>query len=525
MEQILTSVGSTLGMQYREMESITNVYYMQKQVFTEIEALNNPQRYLYYEDLRKSQLENNYSITLTKEMHLSNIDILDIAFFPANTENATAYVVGINSSSIIPYAYEGYEHEAWYEQAVTYDGKLFLRSLHAPPYRQDDRVKEVYSGIRLIKDMDNQSVVGVLKIDASVSNLANAIGVLNDDSQDILLITDGNDVVASSRLVSSLDWQDGKTVKANGREYIAMSVDIPFSPWTLSYLYSLSDLRFSTFLALCIAVVVLLLSYLLAFTLFRHTSDNTVKDVDNIKHALDEIEKGNLDVCSTVRSDDEIREISDAVNNMASELKEYIAREYLMVIQNQKAEYKALQSQINPHFLYNTLNGFIALNRMGETEVLEQSIINLTYMFRYICSKDDLTTVGGEFTFVKEYLDLQKMKYAQRLQYTIELDDAVATFIIPKLLLQPLVENSIIHGMKNSDEPIEIVVHAWMEEGQVRIEVSDNGRGFDATSRNVGLSNVEKRVSLFSQGATVQVDSTIGVGTTITMRFSWKEQG
>lgn len=501
------------------MEGITNVYYMQKEVFTEIEALNNPNLYRYYEDLRKKQLENNYSITLTKEMHLSNIDILDIVFFPENSENNTAYMVGINSSSIIPIEYEDYEQEDWFQKAIEKDGKQFLYGNHTPIYRTEERIKEVYSAIRLIKDMDNQSIVGVLKIDARISNLETAINVLEHGSRDIILIKDNDKILASSSPLQSntLHLTDEK-ISINSNSYITKEIPIENSSWSIVYLYSLNNLRISTIFALSLAIAIMILAYLLAFTLFRHSSEKTVEDVKKIKEALDEIEKGNLDdIACTVKSNDEIKEISEAVNNTARELKSYIDREYRLVIQQQKAEYKALQSQINPHFLYNTLNGFIALNRMGETEILERSIINLTYMFRYICSKEDTSSIKQEFAFLTEYLELEKMKYLDRLEYQIESDPACEDFILPKLLLQPLVENSIIHGMRNTEEPLHLTIKADKKDDIIAITIKDDGQGFVPGSANVGLSNVQNRALLFFKEAKVDIDSIPGKGTTITI--------
>ncbi len=200
------------------------------------------------------------------------------------------------------------------------------------------------------------------------------------------------------------------------------------------------------------------------------------------------------------------------------------AATYAELAEERNAEYLALQSQIQPHFLYNVLGGFAALNRMGARDTLERSILALKELLRYAVDHDARATVGEELSFIARYCELQKMRFQERLEWSVTADEGVAGLMIPKLLLQPLVENAIIHGIEPTGEPgrLEIFARAT-EEGGVRsiaFTVRDDGAGFEpgGTEKGVGLRNVERRLALAypaaasRQGALLSLRSAPGEG-------------
>ena len=201
---------------------------------------------------------------------------------------------------------------------------------------------------------------------------------------------------------------------------------------------------------------------------------------------------------------------------------------YADVIEKGEAEYQALQAQVQPHFIYNVLNGFIGLNRMGETKDLENSIIALKDMLRYTQDSRTWTTLQDELGFVETYCRLQKLRFDERLQYSISYDPFIADFPLPRLLLQPLVENAIIHGI----EPIEfneyknsgqLFIEAFqiLQEGDkgISIVIKDNGVGFDidqlSERENIGIGNVRKRLSYAFPRSQFSLRSRLHEGTEI----------
>jgi sensor histidine kinase YesM len=189
------------------------------------------------------------------------------------------------------------------------------------------------------------------------------------------------------------------------------------------------------------------------------------------------------------------------------------------------AEYQALQSQVRPHFLYNVLSGFAALNRMGETRTLERSILALRELLRYSVDHGESATVAEELAFCERYCELQGMRFQDRLGWRVS-NGAGPSWRVPKLLLQPLVENAIIHGIEGKGERGTVVIEARETAGgdggrTLVLSVSDDGSGFDQdkAEKGVGLRNVERRLALAYPGSRMAVSSRPGEGTSVVLEL------
>lgn len=534
IENILNLVGKNMEMQHMELMNICDTYYLQNEVFDEIEALNNPSLYQFYGDLERGQMENEYTMLITKMIHTANQEVRDVVFFPISSRGGEAYYIDKRSAGLKEIQYPGYEKEEWFLRTLEADGEAIMWPTHETVYAVEDDKAPVYSCIRAIKDVDTKRFIGVVKIDAELRNLRELINVLEDKSSDGMMISAGDQILVSSdTLPEGLSYSADEGIRRVGaRLYYQKSMELPESGWNVTYIFYMGEIFINCLWAVLVTVFVILMASLLAFRIYKKNSNIIVEDTGNILVVLKEVQKGNLDARVSVKGDNELWEIETGVNSMVENLKEYINQKYIWVINQQKAEYMALQSQINPHFLYNTLNGFIALNRMGEKKKLEKAIIQLTHLFRYTCTKADTTTVADEMKFLKEYLELEKLKYDERLEYMIWIDDECQGKVIPKLLLQPVVENSIIHGMGDSAQPIMITIIARQISvngiGDVMvIGVRDNGVGFDTEEVNkkerVGIENVRKRMELYCSNSLYQTLSVPGKGTKTTLVFPEQE--
>jgi len=234
---------------------------------------------------------------------------------------------------------------------------------------------------------------------------------------------------------------------------------------------------------------------------------------------MKKIASGDLDIRLDIRQNSYLGTIADALTKTAHRLDSHIKNEYKAVLNRRNAEYMALQSQINPHFLNNILSSFITLNRIGERDILEKSIVNLSHLFRYVENNVNLSTVSGEMTFLEEYLNLQKLRFADKLEFELFRAPDAEQVILPKLLLQPLVENSITHGMEPHGNNLKIEVRADIEirdgKPHLIIVISDNGMGFDTNglgTESVGLANIVERLELFDSRSFFQITSKPGQG-------------
>ena len=211
-----------------------------------------------------------------------------------------------------------------------------------------------------------------------------------------------------------------------------------------------------------------------------------------------------------------------------------------------KSELRALQAQINPHFLYNTLDTIIWMAEAQKTDAVIEIVRNLSSFFRISLSKGmDWITVGEEIERTRSYLTIQKMRYRDIMDYKIEVDESTLDCTVLKLILQPLVENALYHGIKNKRSGGTVTVRAMRKnENEVSLEVEDNGIGFtpeklakvqeelEDSSGDIrlesgfGIDNVNKRIKLYyGKQYGLSIRSEYLVGTCVTLLIPANKNG
>lgn len=196
---------------------------------------------------------------------------------------------------------------------------------------------------------------------------------------------------------------------------------------------------------------------------------------------------------------------------------------YQELLERRDARYQALQSQVQPHFLYNILGVLLGLNRSGETEKITSTVSALKDMLRYIQSQNSWTSLEEECQFIEQYCLLQKIRFGERFSYSLSIDDKARNFQIPRLLLQPLVENSVIHGIEPLEEGGNLTISCKSTrikgEKGISLTIEDNGVGFDSDNMNrkmnVGLLNVQQRLKIVYPESIFSIESKINDGTVI----------
>lgn len=531
IRNILDSVSQNIELQLLDIRNIEESFYINSEVFQEAEALNNHKLSEAYDELTRIQLQENYEMTLTKMIHTSSQNIRAVTFFPMS-DGEIGYYLGKNKSDLQEIEYPGYHEVEWFYEAAASPTEPFFIRPDAETLPEGE-AEEIYSYVKAVRSMDNTSrVIGVVKIDINQQMLLDTLDMFAiADENGLILLQNGVRFAASQWIGDGPDVLESDKASLKGAEYRVYTQDIPNTGLTVGFLESRASLYRGYVIIILLSILILAAGVALAFVNYRRQAKKMVADVQKITNVIQRVEKGELNAHIQLETDSEFWKIAEVINQMIDNLKEYIDKEYLLVIQQQKAEYKALQSQINPHFLYNTLNGFVALNRMGEKEALEKGIVELSRLFRYAYSSREIVPVKEEMEFLEDYLKLEKLKYDGRLDYIIWLDKGCAEKEIPKLLLQPIVENSIRHGMGNTNDPILIRILAESAEvkgiGRVLIlTVRDNGVGFDSRfmeakkeGEHVGVDNVRARVELYCKAAVFQCVSRPGKGTKTTIVF------
>ena len=191
--------------------------------------------------------------------------------------------------------------------------------------------------------------------------------------------------------------------------------------------------------------------------------------------------------------------LRSTVERMARQLKEKELNEERLTRTTMEAELRALQSKINPHFLFNTLNSIASLISENP-KAAESTVEKLSDLFRYTLksAEKNIVSVAEELDIVRTYLEIEKVRFGERLHYDISCDDAVRDFMIPALIIEPLVENSIKHGLASQVQGGNIAVEVKKSGGNCLISVIDDGKGVDGldTSNGFGLRSVEERLQL-----------------------------
>ncbi|TJY40671.1 sensor histidine kinase [Cohnella pontilimi] len=425
-----------------------------------------------------------------------------------------------------------FQEQEWYRQAVEADGRGVIVSSHPQNYFTASPARQVFSVARLIKDPDSRQPLAVILADADTQILRRIAKDTRFNVSSTIVILDQNESVlySSSKLPQELTSMLPKFHQENEWQtdaYTAVSDKVGRFGWRIAVFLSNqefdSKVRWIYVLALTLSAGALTVT----FGVFLYFSRWIVKPFKKMNLIMSKAKMGDMSERFVARGQDEIAQLGISLNSMVSRLDELINQEYRAKLATQNAEYRALQSQIRPHFLFNTLNGFIGLNRQGRTKELENAILSLSSMMRYTLEDNQTTTIEKEFQFLQKYCLLQQTRFDESFTAHVEWEEELAGVPIPKLLIQPLVENAVIHGIEPDEKQNVLLVtaHAVQENGKkyVEITVQDDGLGFDSiqasSQGHVGLSNVRSRLLMNDPDATFTVTSRPGHGTKAVIRI------
>ena len=286
-------------------------------------------------------------------------------------------------------------------------------------------------------------------------------------------------------------------------------------------------IRFSVVAFAAIFVLITVLSYYIPLSITR--------PIRKLSEVTDQVAKGDLTVRSDVRSGAEVSVLSDSLNTMIDKIDELLEQVKKEQIRLRKAEFELLQSQINPHFLYNTLDAIVWLAEAGEQKKVVSMVGSLSDFFRTSLNQGkDIITIKEELQHSRSYLEIQQMRYQDILNYEIYVPEELHRYLIPKITIQPLVENALYHGIKNKRGLGRIVISGRKEEDFLILQIEDNGIGMRKerldqvkegmnqkipTEKDIyGLYNVNERIRLnFGEKYGLSIESTYGEGTVVSI--------
>lgn len=259
------------------------------------------------------------------------------------------------------------------------------------------------------------------------------------------------------------------------------------------------------------------------------------KPLYTLRVAMENFMRGDFSQKVEVMTQDEVGEASACFNRMVDDIRELIDKNYVLAIKERESELDTLQAQINPHFLYNTLDSLYWKATESDNEEIAEDILSLSQLFRLVLNRGDgIVTVQTEAELLERYLHIQKMRFGKRLTYEIALEPAILDEEIPKLILQPFVENAIVHGFEKADGSYILRVTGIKDGKNMVFQIADTGVGMSGeqleaiwekadnrkyASQRIGryaIRNVRERLELiYHENYELRIESRVGRGTTV----------
>ncbi|WP_116190277.1 sensor histidine kinase [Paenibacillus taihuensis] len=365
----------------------------------------------------------------------------------------------------------------------------------------------------------------------------------------LLIAKDGQLITSNDKSITALEASvlaasKDQTVKIGNRSFIVVKQRSSVTGWTLLILTpvntitkGISVVRTTIIVSACIGTILFIL---LSFFLSTIITRPLFRLIKTMRGSRLNILKPTDIVSSTI----EIRELNYSYNQMVDNINGLIKLVYEKELSQSMTELKALQAQINPHFLFNTLDALYWSLLDKDEEQLAAYVVNMSDLFRYTITKpnkDEWVSLREELEHIERYLNIMKMRFEDRLDWHIDVSDEFSSIQLPKLLLQPLVENAILHGVESKVTPGRVEVTARKFGEDVIVTVEDDGAGMSEESlrqlieglesgkvqstkdSGVGIANVQRRLRLYfpSEGdlavSRISIQSQQGKGTRISI--------
>ena len=432
-----------------------------------------------------------------------------------------------------------------YERADRYPGKAIWSNLTTGLYDRELKRTDgllIYIGLR----DENEQTVGLVVAEVNPRTFGSYILT----KQKILgyqttFITDREGAVICGDNAVREDWREAillrykagerkSNIELDGTTYYVCSQYNGLTGWVTFTMIPDNKLFPEASSLKQYTVVLVAVSIVLASVFLMIQALAITKPLARLKTGMKQVQDKNFDLQLENDRKDEIGELTETFNYMVNRIHILVNQVYQEKIAQKTAEIEALQAQINPHFLYNTLDtiNWMLIDR-DEMEV-SAIVVALGKLMQY--SMDTATSMvylAEECRHVKDYLLIQKFRLEDKLEFTLNFDPSLETFKVPKLILQPLIENAIDHGIHHSGRPGILRVNAVRAGNRVYITVSDNGRGMTPDElyqfkrllcndsigyKNIGVRNVARRLQLhFNDRCEFVVDNTLGGGLSITI--------
>ncbi|WP_176444872.1 cache domain-containing sensor histidine kinase [Paenibacillus herberti] len=510
----LRLISQKIGIMASDLNAISTIYFSNEELRSLL--LSPAGDKAYQERLQKQFLT---KLIVTYRYAYTWLEYYTSIFGFNNVELHTFYNgprIGINTLQEYP----------WYQEAVAQDGRITWVSNATQRLEPTIDEDQYVSAVRLLKDFENNKPIGLLMINVGESFLykqyADAVTAdeqmtIFDKAGSVISATDKQrlgDSMLDSAYYSSFVGNEGNfNVNKDGKPMLVTYYKVESTGWTLvSYTpldMLLQDVNKSQWLTLIVLAVLMLLSVLMSYWIAKRLS----VPIRRLYTSMKRVEMGDLSERTDIGGNDEIGELAYKFNRMVGNIEDLRDRVIMEQELKRKTEMQNLQSQISTHFLYNTLASIRSMLVTEPVDKVDQVIVSLVKLLRKTLSDEsEYITIAEELDNLQNYVNIQMARQYDKLQVYIHVEEQIGSYRTLKLLLQPLVENAIFHGIEPKTGPGKITIEGWQDKDTIKLRITDNGVGISAieadaaedgsslterllaTASGVGIHNVHTRM-------------------------------
>lgn len=552
-EENLVNMEAYLNSYLEEVDSIAkNVnynYYLQDYLETVIKEEDDYVDSGIGKNMRSYEMSSQaFSDTLLSRADISSIMIFGKKKMLLNRSMYTYQKVALDYSKL-----------DWYAKAVAKPQDAIITGPNRHSFFDTD--DEVISLSREVQSYENGTFRGVILINLNMNKITeicnsfqekqeNFICIINDKGELVYEQQNGKERFAFDEKENrqELNTALGKMkdscfgLNYRGEKYLVTRTDMKTTGWTLVSMVPYKSVMAETMAISGVMILAVVITLIVTLLLLNRILTGVVKPLKKLEKYMVQVNPDNMDQRMEILTDDEIGHLSMKFNQMMDRIRNL--KEQVIEEQEDKRKYElqALQAQINPHFLYNTLDSIIWMAETNDSNIVAMTEA-LAKLFRISLNKgNEEISLERELEHVKNYLIIQSMRYADKFTYEISAEPGVERCRTIKLILQPIVENCIYHGIKKKRGTGKITIRAYRREQDLIIEVSDDGCGMpeeicrkilsdeieseNISGSGIGVKNVNERIQLrFGKKYGLSYSSEEGVGTTVTYVLPYNEGG
>jgi len=500
-------------------------------------ASNQTQKYLTIINNKKSSYERYNAISNMEDFlrgesdiegYISSISLVDI--------NGNMYTVGNSTITIMPIVQ-----------------KEIMKRVNAKSvgivWMEPQGESKNFILARKIRSIKNLKVIGTLIIRIDADNLVNSVSNMSPQYKaNLIILSENKKIIYKDKKITSdkaiyigLNNVSNEIYNVDGKKFLLNREVSDYSNWTYVNFLSYENIFQNIKLMRTIMLGCFLMIFILTVFMGLGFAGSITKPIITLSKKMKKVQNGNFELMETDKIyDDKCDEVGQLNNDfivMVNKTNELIKENYVKQILVKETELRALQSQINPHFLYNTLDSINWIAKANKQDKISLMVRSLSNLFRAsIASKDSIIKIDDELKLLNDYITIQKIRYEERLDFNDLVGEDIKDCYILKMILQPLVENSIKYGLEQLTGVCKITIKSQKQKDFFEIIVSDNGIGMTkeflreleigenkSRSTGIGIKNIDARIKLFfGEEFGISVKSQLSEGTTVIVRIPYK---